>query len=274
MSRAAQSIRVFLVLLLLPFAGCGRASKNDPIQAANSFFELLGRLQTKEAYDRTTFAFQAQQSFKNFEGIVTELGLVNYSSLTWKSMKVDANEAKLEGEVVTGDGEKIAVTLTLVKERGTWKVYGLQTPSTAFPKENRFSLVGKGAAFSDVFNKEIPPENQIREIVRDTLVRFNDAIHKKDFSDFYKSLSVSWQSQLSEKRLQRAFQPFIDAGVNISGVKDVEPEFDQPPKINSEGLLVASGRSPTKPYSVVFSLKFIYELPNWKLFGIDVNLEK
>jgi hypothetical protein len=25
---------------------------------------------------------------------------------------------------------------------------------------------------------------------------------------------------------------------------------------------------------VEFSLKFIYELPDWKLFGIDVNLRK
>ena len=42
--------------------------------------------------------------------------------------------------------------------------------------------------------------------------------------------------------------------------------------LEGEGLLVVAGMFPTQPYRVAFSFKYMYEVPRWKLFGIDVNL--
>ena len=82
------------------------------------------------------------------------------------------------------------------------------------------------------------------------------------------------QGQLTERKLKNAFQGFIDAGVNLEGAKDVQPVFDPAPEINGQGLLVATGYYPTTPNRIVFTMRFVYELPHWKLIGLDINLVK
>jgi len=44
--------------------------------------------------------------------------------------------------------------------------------------------------------------------------------------------------------------------------------------VNSDGLLILAGHYDGHPYRIQFALKYIYELPSWKLFGLDVNLLK
>ena len=60
----------------------------------------------------------------------------------------------------------------------------------------------------------------------------------------------------------------------MAAIKDIEPVFETPPTITSDGLLLLSGYYPTERYRVIFTVRFIYELPRWKLFGIDVTLRK
>jgi hypothetical protein len=64
---------------------------------------------------------------------------------------------------------------------------------------------------------------------------------------------------------------FIEKQARISEIKSLEPKLD-PVLINTEGLLMLSGEYATQPYATVFQLKYIYELPKWKLFGIAVYL--
>ena len=44
-------------------------------------------------------------------------------------------------------------------------------------------------------------------------------------------------------------------------------------KIGSDGVLVVKGYYETKPYRTTFMLRFIYELPYWRLYGVEVQLE-
>jgi len=270
------AVRFLLLATSWQITCCVPSQKEDPVAKAETFFMLLNKGQVQQAYDSCAFGFQAQQPFKTFEATAKELGLADYMVLTWTRKVIKEKEANLDAEIAAHGGTKVQVAVTMVKEAGHWRVYSLRTPGEgeATPTENRFSLVGKGASFNDSLNRTLPPESQIRQLVLDTLLTFNDSIQKKSFADFYETVALSWQAQLSQKRLQRAFQPFIDTGVNIGGVKQVEPVFDAPPRLDSEGLLVVSGYYPTTPYRTVFSLRFMYELPNWKLFGIDVNLVK
>jgi hypothetical protein len=54
----------------------------------------------------------------------------------------------------------------------------------------------------------------------------------------------------------------------------VEVNLDPPPRIDSEGLLIVSGSYPSKPLRVAFSLKYYYDMPDWRVFGMNVNLYK
>lgn len=252
--------------------GC-RGPKLDAPAAASLFFEQLARGDIQKAYESAAFSFQTEQTLKSFEYTVEALGMENHSAVVWTHKQIGEKEAKLDGEITKADGAKQSISVIMIWQSGAWKLHRLRTVANAqMPAQNVFTLVGKGASFNDSYRRALPSEQEIRRIVLASVLDFNAAIQKGNFGDFYKNASVAWQSQLTERKLQNAFQGFIDAGVKLDGVKSVEAVFDSAPEINGEGLLVVSGYFPTTPNRVVFSMKFIYELPKWRLFGLNINL--
>ena len=271
-------LRIFTTLLLATTAtlltSCGR--KSDPVTAAQNFFELLGSGRTAEAYENSAFGFKAHRSLRIFEQTSREMGLTEFASATWEQPEIKNQTAKLRGELVTKNGGKMPIVVTLNEESGQWRVFALRSPRSVETGlvQNRFSLLGKGSSFTDPLSQPMPDEQTIRQLALETLLKFNDAIARNSFDQFYENVSRAWQAQLTIGQLQRAFQPFVDKKVNIAHIADAEPSLKPPPHINTDGLLVISGEYPTEPYRVVFTLKYNYELPKWRLFGIDVQLRK
>jgi hypothetical protein len=272
MSFPARSALIFLAIALM-LSGCGR--KGDPTESAKIFFQQIAEGQTATAYANSAFAFKAQQTEKAFAQTVKEMGLIGQESLEWETPEVLDNEATLRVAVVTKDGRKLPFVVTLVYEADAWRIHSLRSPrsSGGTRTENRFTLVGKGAAFSDAQSQRMPDAKEIDQMVMRTLAKFDEAIQQKSFADFYSDVAVAWQKHLTVGQLERAFQPFVNAGVRFGGLKEAEMQLDGPPTINSEGVLVVNGHFRTSPYQIYFNMKFLYELPRWKLFGLDVNLQ-
>lgn len=273
--RAVHYLLTLGVLALL--AGCSK--EPDPIQSANEFFADISKGKIDEAYNSAAFAFKASSTPKTFEATARDLGLTAKTvSCTWKETTIHDNEAKLTGAVVSANGANIPVSVTFIQERGLWRLFALHTPkdhgSPAFGATNVFTTVGKGISFNTAATRELPPESVIQRLVEDSLVQFNDAIQRRTFADFYNNISYSWQQQLTLHRLERAFQPFIDKQVNLGPLRGAIPIFDTPPAIDSDGLLVVIGHYPPMPHIVTFSLRYTYELPKWKLLGIDVGMKQ
>jgi transcription antitermination factor NusG len=270
-------LRRFLafVALALCATAVSCSSQPDPASAATAFLEMVGNGKASEAYDTAAFGFQAQQTKRAFEQTARQTGISDYASVVWEPAEGDEKVTKLKGEITTKSGAKIPMLVTMNRESGQWRVFSLRSPRGASGQLGAtFTLVGKPATFSDRTNEPIPNEQALRELTRKTLLMFNESVQSGSFDDFYTKVSTTWQKQLTENMLKRAFQPFIDQKVDISGVKDLKATFDPPPYVSTDGLLIVPGRYPTTPYATSFLLKFIYELPNWKLFGIDVRLEK
>ena len=272
-SRLLSRFSVICAVLLL-LGGCGK--KSDPLGAAKQFFEQIAAGKTQEAYASAAFGFQAQQSESVFAQTVREMGLAEFASAEWQPAEISGREARLPVTVRTKQGEELPFVVTLVEESGKWRVHALRTPrnGSMTRTDNRFSLVGKGAGFSDALNRPLPTDAEVQVLTRETLLAFNQAIRQQSFTEFYAGVSTAWQKQLTEGQLQRAFQPFIEKGVDLKGIAALPAVIDPPPFISTDGLLMVSGHYPTQPYKVHFSLKYIYELPRWKLFGIDVNLRQ
>lgn len=258
----------------LLLGGC--APKSDPLSAAKKFFQQLAAGQTHEAYASAAFGFQAQQSERVFVQTIRELGLEDIASADWETPQVTGREARVPLTVHTKAARTLPFVVTLVQESRAWRVYALRSPvsETSGRTGNHFSLVGKGSAFTDALSRPVPADKEVRSLISETLLNFNDAIRQKSFADFYERVSTAWQKQLTQGQLQRAFQPFIDKEVDLSNIRGLDAVIDPPPTINTEGLLLINGHYSTQPYQVHFALKFVYELPRWKLFGIDVNLQK
>ena len=264
----------FLLLAALAFALGGCAKRPGPLSAAQHFFDLLGAGQTDAAYAAAAFGFQAQRTSPAFAAAARDMGMTDYAGGEWSQPERDGHTATIHVTAHSRAGANIPLIVTLVDESSAWRVFSIHSPPSKATgiSENQFSLVGKVPNLNDETVKPMPPEAEIKELVRENLVRFNTAIASASFDEFYESVSTKWQDQLTKGQLQRAFQPFIDKKIDISGVSKIDPTFDTAPEVNSEGLLLLTGHYDTKPYGIVFTMRFFYELPEWKLFGLDVNM--
>ncbi len=274
--RAPFFTRIVLKCLLcaVVLSGCHLFKKEDPAKAADDFFNMIVKGRFQEAYDGTAVMFQMQVNENSFEAIVKDLGLEEYASATWADKKLEGKEARLDGEIMGTGGQKLHVVLTLVDDSGKWKVFSLLTPVSPESDRmvNHFGGIGNGNAYGSAFIRPTPDEKQIRLLIAETMEKFNHGLHKEDFSELYESVSDAWKKQVTKGQMELAFKHFIYENARIDGFEKTEPVFDEPPRLNAEGILVLTGHYPTKPAEVVFDLKYIFELPKWKLIGITVTL--
>jgi hypothetical protein len=275
----------------------------DPAESAKAFFEKVKAGKAEEAYKGSAFGFQAQQSQKFFESALAESGLNKIESAEYQAPEFEdgGRTAKVRANFTTTAGTKVPMDLTLTRESSGWKVFAIKSPRDAVTGivQNRFSIVGRGPGFVAAVDRQPPPDvESMNLLVTETLLRFDRAVKERDFVPFFTHCSLAWQDQLvsgeyrpgtprtmrveltdidretGASRLHRAFQPFIDKKVDLSGIATKQPIFDSEPMVSTDGLLIATGRYDTEPYKVMFSMKFMYELPKWKLFGLDVSLRK
>ncbi|MGI8642127.1 MAG: hypothetical protein ACR2MG_19525 [Pyrinomonadaceae bacterium] len=127
---------------------------------------------------------------------------------------------------------------------------------------------------ADASKGEIPSDDELQEMAKTTLLDFNDAIQKEDFSDFYSNISAAWQKQVTPEKLKGTFKPFIDKKVNIENIDSRDAEFTDTPVIEKElgyKTLKLKGRYETSPLPTKFELNYILEKKEWKLSKIVVD---
>ena len=127
---------------------------------------------------------------------------------------------------------------------------------------------------ADASKKEIPSDAEMQQIVKKTLLDFNDAIQDEDFSDFHKTISKVWQKQTTPRTFEKGFKQFLEKNVDISQIKSQKAKFTADPEVVTEDrvqLLDVEGFYPTSPEPTRFALKYIPEGKDWKLFAINVR---
>ncbi len=125
----------------------------------------------------------------------------------------------------------------------------------------------------DASTGEVPTEPQLQEIARTTILDFNDAIQKGDFTDFHKTMSKPFQKQASPTKLKDVFKAFVDAKLDFKEVRTLDASFSPAPEVESGTggkVLRLKGNYPTKPRRTNFELKYIPEGKDWKLISIEI----
>lgn len=116
-----------------------------------------------------------------------------------------------------------------------------------------------------------PSEDEVKRLVTESLMQFNEAVQAKDFTAFYNSIAPFWQKQTTAEKLQETFQGFIDKNVNIGWIENVTPAFDSAPSVTGD-VLTAAGKFDGSESTVTFKLDYKNEGGAWRLVGINVSV--
>ena len=251
----ATALGLIIIIVLLAF-GLTRGA----VKSANDFLGLIGSGKIAAAYESASATLKSRQNLESFTQSVKDLGLTDFASASWSSRETKNDRAQLEGSVKTRAGGTIPLNMELVKESGIWKVIYLSAPQSGVAVERG--------------GKQLPTDEKSKTLILDSLLDFNKALQEQSFDSFHAKISRAWQEQITSDKLKEVFQQFIDKKLDIASIKTVDPILSEPPQINSDGLLVLQGYYPTQPLKVNFRLKYVYEHPMWKLFGINVNVNE
>jgi hypothetical protein len=96
------------------------------VDASEEFLSLLGQGKIAEAYAGTASGFRAQQDEASFTAAVKQLGLTDYSSVSWQNRQIKNQSGLAQGTVTTSKGTTMPVVIEVVNENGTWKVVAVQ----------------------------------------------------------------------------------------------------------------------------------------------------
>src|SRR4051794_16619255 len=120
----------------------------------------------------------------------------------------------------------------------------------------------------------LPSGAELKKLTDQSLLSFNSAVQKADFTDFYKSTAALWQKQTTPDKLKAIFQSFIDRKVDMEGViKKRVPTFEPAPAMDADGFMVVNSAYNVDGASLTFQLHYYNEAGAWKVAGINVHLQ-
>lgn len=243
-------IVTFFVLVF----GLAMILTDDLPEAADTFFGKLASNDVQGAYNETTQQFKNTTSFEEFNGFVAGYELNKYESATWNQREVNNSEGQLKGNIIlNGLGEK-PLTLNLKKEGDTWKIQGINigTSELAVAPE-----------------KGVPNDEETVKLVQDTLYSFAQSVEKKNFTKFHSEISELWKTDITADKFFEYFGG-LKLAIPSEKVKTIKPIFSSAPYLK-DNLLIVDGYIANSSGKIQFQLKYTYEHPNWKLFGIYVK---
>lgn len=190
---------------------------------------------------------------------------------------------KVTGGAVEIDDAKKELTIKLVGMGPTFKIDKAPTGSTmtlsgvVYRKSGGADTTSSDTKSSNTVTAkkgEVPSDDDLQSLARQTMLDFNKAIQDDDFTEFHKTLAKPFQRQASAEKLAGVFSSFVTAGVNFSEVSDLDANFSSTPTIEKSAgydMLNLKGQYATTPRKTNFDLKYIFEDGAWKLGAINVN---
>lgn len=231
-------------------------------ETANNFFSAISQKDYHKAYTFLSKEFQTKTSPDDLQIRFMNSEINNYYSANWYNRSFENNIGKLAGEIKTSEDGTIPINLVLVKENDVWKINSIDKLESGFVKN------------TDIKEPKIPDDNHLKQITKEIILALANSINNKDFSEFYTIISYTWQKQTNPDELRKAFISFEEKNIDLTDfANQTEPVFDKVPIIGDDNLMVLNGYFPLQSVKLRFTLKFIYEHPNWKLISINIKTE-
>ena len=321
MERPAFPHRLLSTLALIFSAllcGCEDHSRTAR-DAAQDLARLFSERKFAEAYAQTAPAFRFRRSESYFEARLLDLGLCDARGVKWGEPERNGRLATVRGIFTLKDDGRLPLNFIFSLEDGAWRLIETRSmPGSGSVAEDVFAVAARtrdtvNTRAVDILEPnapEIPAEPQLRQLVEDTLLLFNEAIQNGgDFSTLYAAASDRWKFRGRKKEeleyvgsnperiakadpenrddrltigaLRTAFAAYVEAKVDLSPIKGKKMILTSPPRVNSDGVLNLYGTfdatvfqrtAPDHPRRVDFKLEYVREAGWWKLMGLTVNV--
>jgi hypothetical protein len=197
---------------------------------------------------------------------------------------------KLIGKIINGKDNKLnglialAVVLSIALGCNCGKTFNTDntTSSSNSTSDNPFAantsstntttVDRPGETKPNASKGTVPTDGEIQYLVRETMLGFNDALQKEDFTEFYSTISKQWQKQTSAAAMKTSFQSFIDGQANFGEIRSMIAEVEDKKTRKQSGYKVfdVKGKYDTSPIDTTFDLSYVAEGNEWKLFKIQV----
>jgi hypothetical protein len=120
----------------------------------------------------------------------------------------------------------------------------------------------------------IPSGNELKTLVLDSLLLFNDAVQTKSFKAFHAKLGTAWKEDTTPGKLKEIYHEFLDRHVDIADIAEVDPTFDDAPALNEDGWLVVKGSYALKGSDALFTVKYEKEQESWNLVYLAIETKR
>ena len=305
---------IFAALL----CGCEDRSRTAR-DAAEDLARLFSGRKIAEAYEHTAPAFRFRRSESYFEARLLDLGLCEARRVSWSEPERNGRLATVRGIFTLKDESRLPLNFVFSLEDGTWRLIearsipgpgGIAEDVFVVEARTRDTVSTRSVEILEPNATDIPTEPQLRQLVEDTLLLFNEAIQNGgDFSALYSAASDRWKFRGRKKEdleyvgsnperiakadpenrddrltigaLRTAFAAYIEAKVDLSPIKGMKMILSSPARMNSDGVLnlrgtfdanVFQASAPGRPRRVEFRLEYVREAAWWKLMGLTVNV--
>ncbi|MBI5411606.1 hypothetical protein HZA43_00330 [Candidatus Peregrinibacteria bacterium] len=226
----------------------------DQAAMADRFLEALKTGDTEKAYQMTSTEFQKETTPEAFKSFANRSTFKNYQSSTWGYRSIDTSGRSVKGVIQSGE-TTLKAEVDFIKENDEWKIQYFSYDSSKDEPESALSL---------------PDDKTLKDIAHQTMLAFKKAIELKNFDEFYSSISDYWKTKTTANELKGIFTVFMEKEIRLP-IENIAPILNEPPRIDENNRLVLKGSYPLPTLKADFKLIYLYEYPQWKLIGIDVN---
>lgn len=228
----------------------------DLVQVADDFLIAAREGRMRDAYALTSADFKASTSQERLAAFLKRQGLLGYREASWSSRSIEGGRGALQGTVSTDSGA-IPISMGFVKDATGWKIYAIEKPAAGLQ-------TSQGAP-------SLPDASEQVRLVRDSMRAFGDSVAEGSMVGFRDHVSELWKDQVTAAELDDAFRSVIEARPRLAALKDLTPQFTEPPSIDERGVLSIKGVYPTQPEEVIFEQDYVREGLDWKLIGFSIH---
>lgn len=154
--------------------------------------------------------------------------------------------------------QKVEFNLKYKNENDTWRLVWIYVNTTPLTDTVTAS-------------KNMPSEQEQIQLLANTLLVLDEGIQQNNFSQLYREAAQSFKSMYSEEDVQQMFSALSVMKMDFSVPDEFLPEFDQPVRVDEDGLLRMKGAYDNRDGQRYFEMNYVLEKGIWKMAAIHVN---